>query len=263
MTIVLAALLLVAVAAAVVLLVLLLRARAEVAELREQLAAKRWVPSTRDATSALRAVTRTAVKVRDHGLSGALRSSIDDLAGWAQAERPDLAAVAAADGTVTIVFSDIEDSTALNDRLGDRAFVRLLGRHDRIVRHAVDDGGGHVVKTQGDGFMLAFGSAEDAVAGAVRIQRELRGHLRPPIRVRIGVHTGRAVRRDNDLFGRDVALAARIAACAAGDEILVSDATCAALQRSDAGAVSLGTQRELELKGLPGTHRVHTVNWTQ
>ncbi|MGN6609810.1 MAG: adenylate/guanylate cyclase domain-containing protein [Jatrophihabitans sp.] len=233
------------------------RTRRELADARDQLAARRWVPSTRDAATALRAVTRTAVRVRDHGVTGALRSSIDDLAGWAQAERPDLALVRGPDGSVTIVFSDIEDSTALNERLGDRGWVRLLGRHDRIVRRIVDDAGGRVVKAQGDGFMLAFPTADDAVQAAVQMQQALSRQVRPPIRVRIGVHTGPAVHRDGDLFGRNVAYAARVAGCADGGEILVSSATGAALTTD----LALDEGRQVELKGLAGPHTVHAVEW--
>lgn len=87
----------------------------------------RLVPAGRDA---VKTVFETAVLVRERGVAGALRSSVDELAGWARAEQPDLARLAARDGTVTIAFSDIENSTAMNDEIGDRAWVRLLARHE-------------------------------------------------------------------------------------------------------------------------------------
>ena len=164
---------------------------------------------------AVRAVVGTAVKVRDQGLRGAFRDSIDMLAGWAEDERPDLRRVAARDGTVTIVFSDIEASTAINEELGDKAWVKVLGAHDSIVRDRVADHGGHIVKTQGDGFMIAFASPEAALRCAIEIQRALAAgnrHLRKAdIRVRIGIHVGQAVAKDGDLLGRNVAYAARVA----------------------------------------------------
>ena len=78
---------------------------------------------------------QTANILRKEGFGAAVRSSIEDLADWAEVERPDLARLAP-DGRVAIMFSDIEESTALNERIGDRAWVRLIGRHDKLVgRH--------------------------------------------------------------------------------------------------------------------------------
>lgn len=202
------------------------------------------------------------MKVRDHGLSGAIRSSIDDLALWADVERPDLARLASDDGTVTMLFSDIEGSTALNHRLGDRGWVQLLSKHDRLLKRAIDAHTGHVVKTQGDGFMVTFVEASEAVGAALEIQRRLenvRAESRlSGIRVRIGAHRGSAVRRDGDLFGRNVAYAARVAAQAKGGEVVVSDAVLRALPED---AVHVLETREAELKGVPGVHSLHVLDW--
>jgi class 3 adenylate cyclase len=208
-----------------------------------------------------RGAVGTAIKVADQGLGRVVRSSVDELAGWAHVQRPDLVKIADADGQVTILFSDIEDSTTLNTRLGDDAWVRLLGKHDRIVNRAVDAHHGHVVKTQGDGFMVAFGSPADAVGAAVDVQRAI-SDARPgsgldPVRVRIGVHRGAAVHRDNDLFGQNVAMAARVAGEADGEEILISNAVFDDLD----GSFLMLDARDVELKGIPGTHVVHAVDW--
>jgi class 3 adenylate cyclase len=227
---------------------------------------RRWspgrLPTTRDA---VRAVWETAALVREKGVSGALQHSIDDLAGWAQVERPDLDRLAAGDGSVAILFSDIEGSTALNDELGDKQWLKVLGRHDAVVRRCVEAHDGHVIKTQGDGFMVAFGPAENAVDCAVAIQRAFapgRQRRGPQIRIRIGIHRGEAVRRDGDLFGRNVAYAARVAGLAEGGEILVSDAVVAAMaDRLDDDDPPFLEGRDVELKGLAGAHRVHTVAW--
>ena len=153
---------------------------------------------------------QTANIIRKEGFGAAVRSSIEDLANWAEVERPDLARLAP-DGNMAILFSDIEESTALNERIGDRAFVRLIGSHDKLIRRHVKSHQGHVVKSQGDGFMVAFAEPEQAVRCGVDVQRALR--KRPNgIRVRIGIHTGKSVRRGDDLFGRNVAMAARVAA---------------------------------------------------
>jgi len=210
-------------------------------------------------SEAVRSVVGTAIKVRDHGVKGVIRSSIDDLALWADVERPDLARIAAGDGTVTIMFSDIEGSTDLNHRLGDRGWVQLLAKHDRILTKAIEAHAGHVIKTQGDGFMVAFAEASEAVGAAFDIERSLakvRSGKLAGVKVRIGAHRGSAVHRDGDLFGRNVAFAARVAAQADGGEVLVSDAVVEAVD--DLGVLET---REAELKGVPGVQRLHLLDW--
>lgn len=235
------------------------RARRRIRWLEDESSRPRLTVPT--ASEAVRGVVGTAIKLRDHGVREVIRTSIDDLAQWADVERPDLARLAAGDGTVTIMFSDIEGSTELNHRLGDRGWVQLLAKHDRILTRAIERHDGYVVKTQGDGFMVAFAEASQAVGAAREVERTLadvtRGRL-AGVRVRIGAHRGSAVHRAGDLFGRNVALAARVAAQADGGEILVSDAVVEALD--DAGVTVLEV-REAELKGVPGTQRLHLVDW--
>jgi class 3 adenylate cyclase len=175
----------------------------------------------------------------------------------------ELAPVAAPDGTVTIMFSDIEASSNLAESLGDEAWFLLLRRHDRIVRRELMAHGGFEVKTQGDGFMMAFGSARSAVLCAIAIQSEFaryrsrRGDER--LRVRIGLHTGEAMRDGGDFFGRNVILAARLAAEARGSEIVASGLVRELV--SGTREFAFGEERELELKGLTGRHRVFRVDW--
>ncbi len=207
---------------------------------------------------AVKTVWQTANLIRKEGFGAAVRSSIEELADWAEVERPDLARVTP-DGNVVILFSDIEESTALNERMGDRAWVRLLARHDKLVRKLVGEHAGHVVKSQGDGFMVAFARPQEAVDCSIAMQRALARQakrLTPnTIRVRIGIHMGKSVRRGDDLFGRNVAMAARVAAEADGGEILVSEPVRDAV----ADEVELGSPREVELKGFRGTHRLYPV----
>lgn len=117
---------------------------------------------------------------------------------------------------MVILFSDIEGSTALNERIGDRAWVKLIAAHDKMVQKLVRERSGHVVKSQGDGFMIAFARAEQAVRCGMDIEDAVArdGHRKrhKEFRVRIGIHMGRSVRRGDDLFGRNVAMAARVAA---------------------------------------------------
>jgi class 3 adenylate cyclase/tetratricopeptide (TPR) repeat protein/DNA polymerase III delta prime subunit len=195
--------------------------------------------------------------------SADVRSSIDAVASVVEEERPDLRGHTAPDGTVTILFSDIERSTELNERLGDRAFIHLLREHNQIIRDQVRAHGGFEVKSQGDGFMIAFSSARRGVECAIAIQRRLAARIdqgaAEPIRVRMGLHTGEAIRERDDFFGRNVVLAARIAAQADGGEILVSSLLRDLTE--SAGDVAFGESRELDLKGLSGTHTVHAVEW--
>ncbi|BBX53656.1 hypothetical protein GCM10009645_40230 [Mycolicibacterium poriferae] len=205
-------------------------------------------------SKAVKTVWQTANILRRDGLGAAVRSSIEELADWAEVERPDLARLAPG-GRVAIMFSDIEDSTALNERIGDRAWVRLIGKHDKAVRRYVERHDGYVVKSQGDGFMMAFAHPDQAVGCACDIQRSL--SKRPnDIRVRIGIHSGKSVLRGDDLFGRNVAMAARVAGQAEGGEILVSQAVHDAL---DGGDTTFGAGRDVELKGFSGTHRLFPV----
>jgi len=207
---------------------------------------------------AIRTAWKTADSLMTKGIGATVRNSVEDLAGWAQVERPDLARLTA-DGDVVIAFSDIEDSTAHNEALGDRGWVKVLERHNRLIQKLVDDHNGHVVKSQGDGFMIAFADAGHAVLCSVDVQRALLENADrwDGIRVRIGIHMGSSVRRGDDLFGRNVAMAARIAGQANGGEILVSESVRDAIDGLP--DIELCAPREVELKGLQGSHNLYTV----
>jgi adenylate cyclase len=124
---------------------------------------------------------------------------------------------------VTILFTDVADSTALTERLGDANARGLFRVHERVVREALAAHGGTEITALGDGFLLAFGSAARALACAAAIQRAIRCHRDPALRVRIGVNAGEPLAEDGDLYGSAVNLAARIAAAAPPDGILVAD----------------------------------------
>ncbi|KRB76955.1 hypothetical protein ASE01_09295 [Nocardioides sp. Root190] len=237
--------------------------RAHLAQIESDLdAALRPAPPSNSAERAMRRMIRTASKVRSHGISGLIQSTVEDLQTWAsEDERADILNMAASDGTVTLFFSDIENSTPLNDRLGDDTWVKVLAAHDRVLRTRIERYRGQVVKTAGDGFMVAFRDAEAACRAALGIQRDLPREVtlrrHGPILVRIGIHTGQVVARDGDYFGRNVAMAARVADLAAGGEILVSDAVREALD--DDAAVILVERDTVELKGLAGEHVVWEI----
>ena len=213
---------------------------------------------------AMRTVVETASKVREHGVRGMLLGSIDDFTTWALEDRTEIVRIAAADGTVTIFFSDIENSTSMNSELGDKKWMRVLAAHDRLLHTYIDKHRGHVVKNQGDGYMVVFSTPELAIRASLDIQRALsatrqrsRRLRRTPVRVRIGLHTGTAVERDGDWFGRNVAKAARVAAMADGGEILVTAEVADAL--AEASDFSFVEDDTVELKGLPGEHPLFRV----
>lgn len=237
---------------------LLVRSREEAEDLRQRADARNWLIS--GGREAVKTVWNTANVMRKQGFGAAVRSNIEELADWAEVERPDLARVTP-DGRVVILFSDIEESTALNERIGDRAWVRLISSHDKLVGSLVQRRSGHVVKSQGDGFMIAFARAEQAVRCAIDIQyallRDAKRKRHEEIRVRIGIHMGRSVRRGDDLFGRNVAMAARVAAEAVGGQVLVSEPVRDALRDSD--DIGFDDGHDVELKGFSGSHRLYAV----
>ncbi|MBY4403758.1 adenylate/guanylate cyclase domain-containing protein [Rhodococcus fascians] len=207
---------------------------------------------------AIRTAFHTTDLLINKGFGATVRNSVEDLAGWAKVERPDLARMTA-DGDIVVMFSDIEGSTARNEELGDRGWVKLLEKHNKLIRKHVDDHGGHVVKSQGDGYMIAFSDPAEAVRCGMEVQEALQKNPDrwDRIRVRMGVHVGSSVRRGDDLFGLNVAMAARVANQAEGGEILVSEPVRNAIARAD--GLTLGTPRGVELKGMSGSFQLYPV----
>jgi class 3 adenylate cyclase len=206
-----------------------------------------------------------SVKLRLQASQGASAStSIDAVAETFRRERPDVSSLAAADGDVTLVFSDMEGFTEMTERLGDARAHQVIAVHNQIVRKELAAFGGAELELQGDGFLLAFDAPERALACAISIQRAFAAHnaRQPaePIRVRIGLHTGEAIRDRDKFFGKTVIAAARIAALAKGGEILASSA----VRKCDgeAGGFAFSAPHEVALKGLSGTYEVHSVAWT-
>ena len=188
-------------------------------------------------------------------------TSVHERAASVGSDRPSLRPATAPDGTVTILFTDIEASTQLNERLGDVRWLELLRAHHAIVRDQVHQHGGFEVKSQGDGFMIAFPSARRAVECARAIQdaiaSQLGDHADGSIRLRIGLHTGEAIKEEADFYGKNIVLAARIADRARGGEILASSVVKQLTE--SAGDLRFENERELELDGLAGTHTVYRV----
>lgn len=270
-TVLLAALLVIAVGAIAALVTQLKDAHRQIAELQQAVETDPASPRSQRATQAvqtagmaMKTALDTVSRMREHGLRSTLLASIDDFTRWALEDRGEIARVAGPDGEVTIFFSDIENSTALNSELGDEEWVKLLAAHDRLLHTYVDKHRGLVVKSQGDGYMVVFSTPELALSASLDIQRALsakrqrsRRLRRTPIRVRIGLHTGTAIEKEGDFFGRNVAMAARVAAMADGGEILVSSDIAERL--ADSTRFAFVEEDTVEFKGLPGEHRLFSV----
>jgi class 3 adenylate cyclase len=177
---------------------------------------------------------------------------------------PDGAEPHAAGGVCTILFTDVEGSTALTERLGDAKARAVLRNHERIVREALRAHGGAEVKAMGDGFMASFSSATRALECAITMQRAFAAHddehPETPIRVRIGLNAGEPIAEKEDLFGTAVILAARIAAQAQGGEILVADV----VRQLVAGKGFLFADRgQVALRGFEDPVRLYEVHWEE
>ncbi|HZQ56988.1 MAG TPA: AAA family ATPase [Acidimicrobiales bacterium] len=163
---------------------------------------------------------------------------------------------------VSVVFTDLVDSTAIASRLGPDAAEALRQAHFGLLRAAVGAAGGTEVKNLGDGLMVVFTSPSRAVACAVGMQQALERHNRradEPLLVRIGIATGEATEEDGDYFGEPVVEAARLCAAAAGGQVLATELTRAALGRR--AAHEFMPRGPMHLKGLPEPVEAVEVLW--
>jgi adenylate cyclase len=190
-------------------------------------------------------------------LGTSITTSVDDILALVGDYVSPTAAMAA-DGTVTIMFTDIVNSTALMEALGEQKWLELLSSHSELVRQQTAAFGGTVVKGQGDGFMLAFPAVGSAAACAIALQRDsCEGFNGVKFQLRIGVHCGNAKSEEGDFFGRTVVVAARLSSEAAAGEILISQL----LQRNLGRAFPVGEPKSLVLKGFNDELTVYPLMW--
>ena len=163
----------------------------------------------------------------------------------------------------TILFTDMEGSTSLTQRLGDAKAQEVLRTHNAIVRDALKAHSGSEIKHTGDGIMASFASASRALQCAIAIQRAFAEHNESagePIRVRIGLNAGEPIAAEKDLFGTAVIMAARIAAQAAGGEILVANV----VRELAAGkGFRFADRGEVALRGFEEPVRLYEVRWQE
>ncbi len=161
---------------------------------------------------------------------------------------------------VTVMFTDIANSTRLTEDLGDDEWSRVLSAHRELLRNLFFSHGGEVVGTQGDGCLGRFPTPAEAVLCAVDVQREIaqtREDTNFPMQVRIGVHAGEAVEDDGDLIGRVVNVAARVTAATEPGEILVTEPVADYL----GGQLRFEDRGLRELRGLTQPRHVLAVRW--
>ena len=196
------------------------------------------------------------------GDSDAVHSAIDEFLGEDEEAAPEEESPEPG-AFRTILFTDVEGSTALTQRLGDTKARELLREHERIVREALAAHGGSEVKTIGDGFMTSFSSATKALECAIAMQRAFAEHNESagePIKVRVGLNAGEPIAEGDDLYGTSVNLAARIAAKAEGGEILTSDTVRGLV----AGKKFLFSDRgETAMRGFEDSVRLYALSWRE
>jgi len=158
-------------------------------------------------------------------------------------------------GTVTFLFTDIEGSTRLLERLGD-AYQPALEEHHRLLRDVFNRHGGVEVDTQGDAFFVAFPSAVEAVRAAAEAQREL---VDTELAVRVGLHSGEAAVGETGYVGADVHRAARITAAGHGGQVLLSQATRELVEQDLPEELGLRDLGEHRLKDLTRPQRLHQL----
>jgi serine/threonine protein kinase/class 3 adenylate cyclase len=189
-------------------------------------------------------------------------ASIDVLAEGLGHRQPDLSLASASDGTLALLFSDVVGFTQMIERLGDHDAREVLRDHNRIVRTEVAVHGGREVEIQGDAFFLVFADPSAALRCSVSLQHafaEYSASHTEPLRVRIGLHVGEALRDGERFFGRSVNLAARVAGQARGEEILVSGDLVSRV--SDPSPARFGASRSVTLKGIAEPQEIRQVDW--
>jgi class 3 adenylate cyclase len=168
-------------------------------------------------------------------------------------------------GTLTIMFTDLENSTQITRPLGDTRAQEYMRTHNALLREQFAAHEGLEVKGQGDGFMVVFTSGRAATRCAIAIQRSLARYNAKntalPIRVRIGMNLGEVISEEDDFFGTAVILAARVASKARGGEIFVSDVMNDVLGVT--GEFKLTQRGTVRLKGFPRSQRIYSVDWEE
>ena len=216
------------------------------------------------AAEALEPILAEAFQKRPSRLGKIGLKSAEMLAGLAAEDARSngrLAAIAAGK-TVGIVFVDVSGFTTYTASHGDEAASELISNLEEIIIRAIKPVKGECVKQLGDGFLLAFPSASQAVRGAVSLRAYIEKKRRRddfPLDLRISVHAGEPLVEQDDLLGHDVNLTARLLECCEPGEVVVSD-TAKELADRRLRKISFGKRREVDVRGLGSKVVIYSVN---
>lgn len=183
-------------------------------------------------------------------------TSIDVIASALEPAIPVLGRLSSPDGAVTLMLSDIADASTAAEELGPERWERLVRDHHMVVKQLVAGHDGTVVRFEQDGFLASFTSAHTGLRAAVDMQRTFEG---TSAGMRVGLHSGFVIANPDQLLGRNVVLAARIAAIARGGEILASSTLKRYTETDPTFRFEL--RGEFHFKGLHGEHDVYAVHW--
>jgi class 3 adenylate cyclase len=187
-------------------------------------------------------------------------TSIDVIASALEPVIPSLQRLSSPDGALTLMLSDIANASAAAEQMGAEGWERLLRDHHLLVDQTVGHHDGQVVRFEKDGFFASFNSAHAGLHAAIELQQMFRGTSVAEgqgLAVRIGLHSGFVISNPEQLMGRNVVLASRIAAQAQGGEILVSS-TVKQYTETDP-RFSFEEHGEYHFKGMLGEHLVYRV----
>jgi class 3 adenylate cyclase len=185
-------------------------------------------------------------------------TSIDVIASALEPVTPALSRMSSPDGAVTLMLSDIADAGTAAEDLGPERWERLVSDHHLLVERLVGAHDGQVMKFQDDGFLASFNSAHAGLHAALELQRTFTAGS-SSLAIRIGLHSGFVMGNPEQLLGRNVVLASRIAAQAKGGEILVSS-TARDYTQTDP-SFRFEEHGEYHFKGLHGEHVVYSLLW--
>jgi adenylate cyclase len=193
--------------------------------------------------------------------SGIQLSSIDVIASALEPVVPDLGRMSSPDGAVTLMLGEIADAPATAERMGSERWEQLMRDQHLLVGRVVGLHDGAVVRVERDGFIASFNSAHGGLHAGVELQRTFTGTAAGSdgLAMRVGLHSGFVISNPEQLLGRNVVLAARIATTAKAGEILVSS-TLKQYTETDS-SFQFEPRGEFHFKGLLGEHELFSVAW--
>src|SRR5918997_1442979 len=232
--------------------------------LRERIDDEGRVATVLQAAEALEPIIADALRKRPSRIKRLGLKSAQLLAGLAAEDEESTRRLTniATGSTVGIVFADVAGFTSMTEKLGDEGAIRILNRLERLVERELVRTKGEIVKQLGDGFLIAFPSASQAVRGALALRdavgRERANDQTFDVKLRIAVHAGEPLITGDDLLGHDVNLAARLLEHCKPDRVVVSEAAKELAERR-LKSVDFASRRAVKIRGLSGRTTIYTA----